>query len=131
MRIDVSIGELVDKVTILEIKLERIQDPHKITNVRREYDLLRQVLDEAGIGRDSGEFRELKSLNLKLWEIEDRIRAKEKAKQFDAEFVELARSVYFVNDRRSEVKRSINLAMGSPLIEEKDHVDYERPRGEP
>ena len=131
MRIEVSVGELVDKVTILEIKLERIKDPEKLKNVRREYDLLRQALDQAGIGRDSREFHELKSINLGLWDIEDRIRAKENARQFDGEFIELARSVYISNDRRSEVKRSINLATGSTLIEEKHHVDYERPRGEP
>jgi len=131
MQIEVSIGELVDKVTILEIKLEQIRDPEKLKNIRREYALLGKVLNEAGMGRDSGEFRTLKAINLELWQIEDRIRAKEKAKQFDAEFIELARSIYFANDRRSEVKRSINLAAGSTLIEEKDHVDYERPRGEP
>jgi hypothetical protein len=131
MRVEVSIGEIVDKVTILEIKLERIQDPEKLKHVRREYDLLKQALDEAGIGRDVAGFRELKSINLELWQIEDRIRAKEKAKQFDAEFIELARSVYFANDRRSDVKHGINLATGSPLVEEKDHVDYGRPLGEP
>lgn len=131
MRIEVSVGEMVDKVTILEIKLERIKDPGKIANVRREYDLLSVALKEAGILRDSAEFRKLKAINQELWDIEDRIRAKERAGQFDAEFIELARSVYLVNDRRSEVKRGINLAAGSTLIEEKDHVDYKHPRSEP
>jgi hypothetical protein len=130
MRIDVSIGELVDKVAILEIKLERIKDPEKLKNVQREYDALRKALDKAGISRDSGQFRELKGINLELWDIEDRIRAKERAKQFDAEFIRLARSVYFANDRRFEVKRSINLAARSPLVEEKEHIDYQRPQGE-
>jgi len=127
MKIEVSLGELVDKMTILEIKMERMKDPEKISNVRREYDLLVRALAEAGLSGDSPDARELKSINLLLWEIEDRIRLKEKAKQFDAEFVELARSIYFTNDRRAEVKRRVNLAAGSSLIEEKEHVDYDRP----
>jgi Family of unknown function (DUF6165) len=131
MQVEISTGELVDKMTILEIKLERISDPEKLRNIRREYDMLGQALEKAGIARDSEQFLELKSVNLELWQIEDRIRAKEKAKEFDAEFIELARSVYFANDRRSDIKRSINLATGSSILEEKHHVDYGRPRSKP
>jgi len=129
MKVEVSTGELVDKVTILEIKLERITDPRKLDNVRREYDLLTEALAGAGIARESAEFRELKGINVELWEIEDRIRVKERSGEFDAEFVQLARSVYLANDRRSEAKRRINLATGSSLIEEKQHVDYRRRPG--
>jgi hypothetical protein len=132
MQIEVSTGEIVDKLTILEIKLERIHDPQKLQNVRHEYEILTQALEKARIGRNSAEFLELKRINLELWQIEDRIRAKERSQQFDAEFIDLARSVYLVNDRRSEAKRRINVATGSRLVEEKEHVDYRgKPGGRP
>jgi hypothetical protein len=126
MEVEISIGELVDKVTILEIKLERISSPEKIANVRREYDLLRPVMEAAGFARQSPDFAALKRVNSKLWDIEDLIRAKERDKQFDEEFVRLARSVYFANDERSDIKRRINVAAGSQLVEEKEHVDYHK-----
>lgn len=124
MKIDISTGELVDKVTILAIKLEKISDPSKVKNIRKEYELLLQPMTDCGIGTDSEEFLALKGVNLKLWEIEDRIRVKEAQKAFDSEFIELARSVYFTNDRRAEIKKRINLATGSELVEEKEYVDY-------
>lgn len=124
MKIDISTGELVDKVTILAIKLEKISDPSKAKNIRKEYELLLQPMTDCGIGTDSEEFLALKGVNLKLWEIEDRIRVKEAQKAFDSEFIELARSVYFTNDRRAEIKKRINLATGSELVEEKEYVDY-------
>ncbi|MFZ5760164.1 MAG: DUF6165 family protein [Thermodesulfobacteriota bacterium] len=124
MKIDVSIGELVDKVTILSIKLEKISDPVKIDNVRREYELLLPALRECGIEVGSPEFIQLREVNRKLWEIEDRIRIKEAEQCFDQEFIELARSVYQINDRRAELKKEINLASNSPLVEEKHYVDY-------
>ncbi len=126
MKIEVSVGELVDKVTILEIKLEKITNQEKMKNVRREYDLLRRSMESLGLTRESEEFRELKRINLKLWETEDLIRIKESQKRFDDEFIRLARSVYFANDERSGIKRRINLAAGSKIIEEKEHAEYDR-----
>ncbi len=126
MKIDVSIGELVDKVTILSIKLERITDPVKVENIRREYELLLPAMRECGIEVASPEFTQLREVNLTLWDIEDRIRIKEAEQSFDQEFIELARSVYQINDRRAELKRQINLANNSPLVEEKHYVDYRK-----
>lgn len=127
MKIEVSLGEVVDKLSILEIKLERIDDPAKIKNVSVEYDLLLEALEQAGISRESGDFRDLKAVNETLWEIEDLIRKKEQAGQFDAEFIELARRVYRENDRRFEIKTRINRKTGSRVVEEKEYVDYDHP----
>lgn len=124
MKIDISTGELVDKVTILAIKLEKISDPSKVKNIRKEYKLLLKPMTDCGIETDSEVFLALKDVNLKLWEIEDRIRIKEAEKAFDSEFIELARSVYFTNDERAAIKKRINLATGSELVEEKQYVDY-------
>jgi len=124
LKIEISTGELVDKVTILAIKLEKISDPAKIKNIRREYELLLKPMAQCGIETDSEAFLALKEVNLKLWDIEDRIRIKEAAKAFDSEFIDLARSVYFTNDERAEIKKRINLATGSELVEEKEYVDY-------
>jgi len=127
LKIDISIGELVDKVTILSIKLEKISDSSKVINVRKEYELLLKPMTDCGIGTDSEEFLTLKDVNLKLWEIEDRIRVKEVEQAFDREFIDLARSIYFINDKRAEIKKRINLATGSELVEEKEFVDYANP----
>jgi hypothetical protein len=124
LKIDISTGELVDKVTILAIKLEKVSDLLKVENIRKEYKLLLKPMTDCGIGTDSEEFLTLKEVNLELWEIEDRIRIKEAEKAFDSEFIDLARSVYFTNDRRAEIKKRINLATGSELVEEKEYVDY-------
>ena len=124
MKIDVSNGELVDKVTILSIKLEKFRSEEKRANVLREYDLLYPAMCELGITADSREFRRLREVNLKLWEIEDRIREKEARGSFDKTFIELARSVYIQNDKRSEIKRAINQHTRSRLIEEKEYVGY-------
>jgi hypothetical protein len=126
MKIEVSVGEVVDRLSILEIKLERIGDPVKLQNVRAEYDLLLKALEGAGISRESEDFEALKDVNGRLWEIEDLIRKKERAGQFDREFVELARAVYRENDKRFEIKSRINLMTGSKLVEEKEYVDYEQ-----
>jgi hypothetical protein len=125
MKIDVSIGELVDKVTILSIKLEKIKNEEKLKNIRKEYELLKTAMNSIGVDIDSPEFKRLKSVNLKLWEIEDKIRIKEAKKAFDDEFIQLARSVYYNNDERAAIKREINLEFGSDLIEEKEYVNYE------
>lgn len=126
MKIDVSIGELVDKVTILSIKLEKMSDPGKRANVKKEHGMLVGPMNDAGILEDSDEFVRLKAINLRLWDIEDRIRVKETEKAFDAEFIDLARSVYFTNDDRATVKKEINLKFNSDLVEEKEYVEYKK-----
>lgn len=124
--VPVSFGELIDKVTILEIKSERIGDAAKVANVRTELDMLNETWAAHGAsGTDIGDERSrLRAVNEALWDIEDRIRVKERAKAFDAEFIELARSVYVRNDERAAVKREINLKLGSTLVEEKSYQDY-------
>lgn len=119
----ISPGEFLDKLTILEIKIERIADPGKLENVRRERALLRAEWDASPLARAdvTAQVEELKQVNQALWEIEDEIRLKEAAQAFDAEFVELARAVYRTNDRRAAIKRAINLALGSDLIEVKSY----------
>ncbi|RLC46309.1 MAG: hypothetical protein DRH57_06340 [Candidatus Cloacimonadota bacterium] len=124
MKIDVSIGELVDKVTILSIKLKKIKNLEKLKNIRKEYELLKKPMEHIGILISSNEFRRLEEINLNLWEIEDKIRIKEAKKEFDDEFIQLARSVYFKNDKRADIKRQINLKYNSELLEEKEYVSY-------
>jgi hypothetical protein len=124
--VPISFGELIDKITILEIKSERIGDAAKLLNVRTELDLLTETWSaNPASGRDIAVERDgLKRVNEALWDIEDRIRLKEKARAFDAEFIELARSVYIRNDERAQVKRAINEKLGSTLVEEKSYQDY-------
>ena len=124
--VPVSPGEVLDKITILEIKSERMTDPDKLANVRTELALLRETWAKAVQADDVVRqlHDALKEINEKLWEIEDDIRDKERVKQFDDRFVELARSVYFTNDRRSQVKKELNLHLGSQIIEEKSYQDY-------
>jgi hypothetical protein len=122
----VSYGELIDKITILEIKSVQIRDPAKLANVRTELELLNATwaAHPASHADIATERAQLLAVNQALWDIEDHIRMKEKAKAFDAEFIELARSVYFRNDERAAVKRAINEKLGSTLIEEKSYQDY-------
>ncbi|MEO5812185.1 MAG: DUF6165 family protein [Rhodanobacter sp.] len=122
----VSYGELIDKITILEIKSRRIEDAEKLANVRNELDLLNATwanhhAAETDIARER---EQLLAVNQALWDIEDAIRMKERAQAFDQEFIELARSVYFRNDERAAFKRAINLKLGSELVEEKSYKDY-------
>ena len=127
MLVPVSPGEVLDKITILEIKSERMTDPEKVANVRAELSLLQETWAHA-VAEDDVIRRlhaELKEINEGLWEIEDDIRDKERVKEFDQRFIELARSVYFTNDRRSEVKKKLNLHLGSQIIEEKSYQDYD------
>jgi len=124
MKIDVSIGELVDKASILEIKTEKIRDKDKLNNIRFEYNLLFEALREINLDGQSPEFLELKKINLRLWKIEDQIRLKELRKEFDEEFIQLARSVYRENDKRAETKRAINVKFNSAIIEEKEYQKY-------
>ena len=122
----VSYGELIDKITILEIKSRRIADEAKLANVRNELDLLNTTWGNSTASQtDIAEERaRLLAVNELLWDIEDRIRLKERAQAFDQEFIELARAVYFRNDERAAFKREINLKLGSELVEEKSYQDY-------
>ena len=120
--VPVSWGELIDKITILEIKVERLHGPDAVANAQRELELLRDVLG-APEGVDAMK-QELAVVNRTLWDIEDGIRAKEAAGVFDAEFVALARGVYHNNDERSRIKRAINALLGSAITEEKQYVRY-------
>ena len=124
--VPISPGELIDKITILEIKSERIRDPQKLANVRRELELLRATWAASPLAqRDVTELvAGLRAANETLWEIEDRLRACEAEQRFDAGFVELARTVYRTNDRRAAIKRQINLRFGSDLLEEKSYTPY-------
>lgn len=126
IRAPVSYGELIDKITILEIKSARIGDPVKRANVGIELDLLNATWGGDPASRtDIGDERaKLRDVNEALWDIEDHIRSKEKAKAFDAQFIEFARSVYIRNDERAAIKRAINEKLGSTLVEEKSYQDY-------
>jgi len=119
----ISIGELVDKITILEIKKIKLKQS-KLENVLRELSLLRKLMEKHKIEITNDLFTQLKEINLKLWNIEDQIRIKEKNKEFDNTFIELARSVYFSNDKRAEIKKRINRLSNSEIIEEKFYSDY-------
>jgi hypothetical protein len=124
--IPVSWGELFDKLTILEIKRVRIEDPDKLDNIKKELAALSKISRDAkspGPGLD-GIIVELRSINEQLWDIEDDIRACERTQDFSAHFVELARSVYRTNDRRAQLKRQINQLLGSELVEEKSYQAY-------
>lgn len=124
-KIEVSDGEIVDKLTILQIKMENIQDPEKIKNIEAEYLYLLPVVEqEIGILKTSQLYLRLLETNRKLWRIEDDIRDKERERQFDSEFVELARLVYITNDERAKIKKEINLQQGSRFIEEKSYQEY-------
>jgi hypothetical protein len=127
--VPVSFGELLDKIAILEIKCERIQDESKLANVRRELDALNETWAAHPAARtDIRELRAtLKAINESLWDIEDDIRDKERAREFDDEFVRLARAVYVTNDERARVKKDINLKLGSAYVEEKSYADYGPP----
>ena len=126
LQVPVSVGEVVDKVTILEIKSDRIADEAKLKNIRAELEQLRPLV--SGGVFDGAEVRVLfdglRAVNSELWDIEDDIRAEEAAGRFGDRFIELARAVYVTNDRRAELKKKINLATGSDLVEEKSYEDY-------
>ena len=119
----ISIGELVDKITILEIKKIKLQNS-KLENVLKELSFLRKLIEKHQIEITDDLFTQLKEINLTLWNIEDEIRIKEKNKEFDNIFIELARSVYFTNDKRSEIKKRINRLSNSEITEEKYYAEY-------
>lgn len=126
VNLEISIGEFFDKLTILEIKKAWIPDKAKLININKELDAMNTLLDSLPFSRVDVEHEvgELKAINEKLWVIEDDIRDKESVKSFDQEFIELARSIYFTNDRRSEVKHDINIKLGSDFVEEKSYEEY-------
>ena len=129
LRMEVSIGEFLDKITILEIKSERIEDPGKLENVTKELDLLRGTWERSELSATdiASQMKTLKQVNEALWDIEDKIRRKEADQSFDDEFVQLARSVYQSNDHRAAIKRELNSLLGSDLVEEKSYPDYTPP----
>ena len=118
----VSLGELYDKISILEIKIANMTDPEKIANVIHEYKELRLVAEKYPIDIDL--YQKLLDINNKLWDIEDGIREEERNKDFGEDFIKYARSVYITNDERSEIKKEINLKYGSELVEEKSYKKY-------
>lgn len=122
----VSFGEILDKITILEIKAININDSQKQTNVKNELAILQKTWDEHVSASDkiNDLKNQLKKVNQDLWNIEDNIRIKESKKEFDDEFIQIARSVYFENDTRAAIKKEVNLLLGSDLIEEKSYQDY-------
>lgn len=124
--VPVSFGELLDKIAILQIKSERMKDEAKLANVRNELSALERTwMAHPAAGHDIVRLRaELKAVNERLWEIEDDIRVKEGRQEFDAEFIRLARAVYFENDVRARVKKELNLRLGSSYVEEKSYADY-------
>jgi hypothetical protein len=126
--VPISPGELIDKITILEIKSQRMTDATKLHNVRTELSLLSDTWQASPFSATdiSAEWSGLRDVNGKLWDIEDRIRDKERDGRFDAEFIELARAVYVTNDERAAIKKRINTKLGSALVEEKSYADYGR-----
>ena len=126
IKVPVSPGELLDKITILRIKSQRIGDPAKLANVRLELAALQETWASCAYARIDidADVGALLSVNERLWVIEDEIRDKERARAFDAEFIRLARAVYVENDTRAAIKRRINLKLGSTLVEEKSYRGY-------
>jgi len=126
VKIPVSWGELFDKITILQIKAEKITNPDQVKNVQKELNELENVLETTEPLSDDAVniMNELRSANGKLWDIEDDIRSCEREKRFDEEFIRLARAVYYTNDERAELKRKANMLLGSELVEEKSYESY-------
>ena len=124
--VPLSPGELLDKITILRIKVARILDAAKLANVKRELTLLEQTWKDSGaaVHDVALDERALENVNERLWDIEDRIRDKEAHQTFDREFIELARAVYICNDERAAIKKRINVQLGSSLVEEKSYKQY-------
>jgi len=126
IQIELSFGEFLDKITILEIKSERISDPAKLKNINHELRLLRDIWQahEKSKIDIAEEYTALKKINEKLWQIEDDIRDQERSKTFAERFIQLARDIYYCNDERANIKRAINIKLGSEIIEEKSYQAY-------
>jgi hypothetical protein len=122
MKIEVSTGELLDKFSILQIKLGRITDPEKLINIRKEYEILRPICEELLCNEvTAAEFNKLVGVNSTLWDVEDALRRKEKTEEYDGDFITLARTVYITNDQRAAIKKTINVLTRSELVEEKSY----------
>jgi len=124
MKIEVSLGEVVDKLTILDIKRDKITDPEKWENVKKEYDYLSAELSNNGFYQDNPYYKELYDVNLQLWDVEDKLRELEAIKRFEGYFIDLARKVYITNDKRAAIKKQINIEYGSNFVEEKSYKSY-------
>lgn len=125
MKIDVSDGEILDKISILQIKSKKITDKNKLSNIHKELNYLLDICNDLFKYIDISKlYNQLFDTNNKLWEVEDKIREKERQKLFDQEFIHLARQVYFTNDLRSEIKKQINITTQSNFIEEKSYEKY-------
>ena len=126
IKANISIGELVDKITILEIKSLKIENKDKLKNVKYELEILNKIFNKLVTTEDVLKAKkELYKINLEMWEIEDKIRLFEKEKKFDEDFIQLARNVYKTNDNRSRIKKRLNLLLSSDLIEEKEYISFE------
>ena len=126
IKVELSVGELLDKISILQIKTERIVDRCKLENINKELDALMSLWNDSIYSNSNleSEINDLKTINEELWDIEDKIRDKERNKIFDKGFIELARAVYITNDKRADIKRIINSKTRSELIEEKSYSNY-------
>ena len=124
MKIEVSIGEIVDKLSILHIKKDNITDEVKLENINKEYVYLHEIVFSQLKINYNDDYSKLLDVNKSLWIIEDKLRDKEKDKSFDDDFIQLARSVYFTNDKRAEIKKEINMKYGSLFVEEKSYQQY-------
>ena len=123
MRIEVSIGEIVDKLSILQIKLENITDEDKLVNIKKEFNYLYNIVFK-DLKMQLDDYQRLLNINKQLWDIEDDVRDEERAKRFEERFIELARAVYVTNDKRSNIKKDINIKYGSDFVEEKSYKEY-------
>lgn len=125
VNVPISLGELIDKLTILQIKLQQIDDPEKWKNVKNEWDILFRLPEYKDVAYEIAPFfTKLYVVNMELWKIEDDIRECEKNQNFDLRFIQLARSVYKTNDKRAAIKKEINLKYGSKIVEEKSYKEY-------
>tara|TARA_R110000744_G_scaffold287830_1_gene398930 strand:+ start:863 stop:1237 length:375 start_codon:yes stop_codon:yes gene_type:complete len=123
MQIEVSIGEIVDKLSILQIKLENIADEDKLVNIKKEFNYLYNIVFK-DLKMQLDDYQRLLNINKQLWDIEDDVRDEERAKRFEERFIELARAVYVTNDKRSNIKKDINIKYGSDFVEEKSYKEY-------
>ena len=123
---EISPGELLDKISILEIKLEKVKDKNSQEKIKKEYKILKEIQNSSIelTGKIKDLFRLVKNINIALWNIEDKLRIHEKNKDFSENFIELARGVYFNNDKRAKIKSEINEILGSNISEVKQYVDY-------
>jgi hypothetical protein len=125
MKIEVSHGEVIDKLSILSIKLDKIKDKDKLKNISKEHSKLLSIAKNLLSELPMNLYTDLYTVNSQLWEVEDQLRMMEKHKEFGEEFIKAARSVYYLNDKRSEIKRAIEHATGSPIAEEKSYEKYQ------